>query len=68
MQKRQPLKDSRFAKVNRKATDKRAEVDRHTRAKSWATVCPICKEEFADSTERDLHMLDKHLGATKKEK
>ena len=47
--------------VNKKAAEKRAEMDRQTQANAVAIVCPICKEEFEIPTERDLHMLDKHL-------
>ena len=54
-------KDSWFVGVNKKAAEKPAEMDRQTQAKAVATACPICKEEFEIRTERDLHMLDKHL-------
>jgi len=61
MEKREPPKDSWFVGVNKKAAEKRAEMDRQTQANAVAIVCPICKEEFEIPTERDLHMLDKHL-------
>jgi len=62
MEKREPPKDSRFVEVTRKAAEKRAEMDRLTQAKAVATTCPICKEGFESPSQRDLHILDKHVG------
>ncbi len=53
---RQPLRGE-----NRKAAEKRAELDRKAQARDVATVCHLCKEQFESPSKRDLHILEKHV-------